>query len=962
MRPWLVLLVGVIFVNPLPAFGSEETNPTSVTIPVPQTPEAVDSNLLIQLDRPIHFLNPEGKDLVVEDGTYHITLESNGQLRLNSDGLFEPILIQGTVTRYEFEVPESQAVLVSAEENEDEWHLIFLSPDGRAIDASGSVSGTRSRGAISLFQSTARIQQAVSQSIASPPPAPPPTTPAPPPPTPSPKGFENPSHLYAVTSNGTLKWYRHNAAQTGGGLEAAGAWTGPTDVASGWQTFTHIIPGGGNVIYGITPDGTLKWHGHEDFQNGQPIWKGPNNVGTRWHQFKHVFAGSEGTLYAIAQDGTLQWYRHTGYQDGAPTWEGPKNVGTGWQNFKKVVGGGEGIIYAIGTDGTLIWYRHTGYQNGTTAWHGPKNVGTGWQQFKEVFSAGNGIIYAISNDGILRWYRHTGYREGTVSWASIKNVGSGWQSFTRVLSLLPSEETVSATVAGEPVGAVTWGYLRMNAPDTVVGLIQEVQAGRMNATVLQGLAGQDRLKTLLATTFDRTKIATEISRSKVMTRGFEPVVGNAARNRVMIQPSPQNKVLTPDVKSAAPVMGASPVSDVLSPPKLQRKGDWTEVIRQGDQGFLKTPKDLEPALTLKVTDFIPTQLSLGSLYDGQTRRATLRIASPREGSVTASIPPKTPFRIVEIAAASGILDHIRLTAMKSGVVQPLVVQPVTDRKVYRRTKPPFTVSALAGQDILVIVEFVPKFDLFSGTPVGNHRTTLDISGNKWFASVPVSGRFEGIRIGVLPYLENSEITIVNTEFAQARCGYAVPQVLTLSNAEQTAHQVTISPENFPDQFSFNPMTVPLAPGETKKIPLTIKLHCISDYILVRYFYLPFKISYTNQERRTGFTVNVIPSHYAWKKKGELGSCDYHIELYILPNGYRDLFAAAFNNNLVFPRNFELSVFLTGGKIGEANFGMSGNSGKDLRYGLVLQPLADQYPSLFGQVPQYKMTCAKRGPF
>jgi hypothetical protein len=325
--------------------------------------------------------------------------------------------------------------------------------------------------------------------------------------------------------------------------------------------------------------------------------------------------------------------------------------------------------------------------------------------------------------------------------------------------------------------------------------------------------------------------------------------------------------------------------------------------------------------------------------------------------VTASLPPNTPFRIAEVAAASGILDRIQLTATVKGVVQP-----VTERKVYRTTKPPFTVSARAGQDILITVEFVPKFNIFSGTPVGNHQTTLEISGNKWFASVPVLGRFEGIRIGVLPYLENSEVTIVNTEFADTRCGYAISQVLILSNAEQQAHQVTITPDNFPDQFSFNPLTVPLGPGETKKVPLAIKLHCISDYVLVRNFYLPFKISYAGQERQTGFTVSVIPSHYAWKKKGELGSCDYHIELYILPNGYRDLFVAAFNNNLVFPRNFELSVFLTGGKIGEANFGMSGNTGKDLRYGMVLQPLASQYPSLFGQVPQYKMRCAKRGPF
>lgn len=944
MLRWCVLLLGILLNVPLQAFGTEESTGSFAPTPLNQPTESFSSPPLIQLDQPLHFVNPEGKDLTVEAGIYHLTARPEGQLRLTSDGLFEPILIQGTETSYDFEIPESQAVLVPVEGNEEEWHLIMLFPEGKGIDATGSFSGTRSRGATSLLRS-ARIQQAVSQFT------------APPSPKPNQTGTENPAYLYAVTSNGILKWYRHNSAQTGGGLETAGAWTGSTDVGSGWQTFTRIIPGGGNVLYGITQDGTLKWFGHEDFQNGKPAWKGPKNIGTGWQQFTQVFSGSEGILYGIAQDGTLKWYRHTGYQDGAPTWEGPKNVGTGWQRFKQVFGGGEGIMYAIDTDGTLKWYRHAGFQDGTVNWKGPNNIGTGWQQFKQVFSAGNGIIYAVANDGKLKWYKHTGYREGSVSWAGIKNVGTGWQSFTRVISLLPSEETASATVAGEPVGPVTWGYLRMNAPDTVVGLIQEVQAGRMNAKILQGLAGQDRLKTLLVTTFDRTKIATEITRSKVISRGIDSVVGNAVKSQVMIQPSPQDKIFTPAMKPASPVTAPAPVSDIQGPLKLQKKGDWMEVIRQSDPVFRVNSKYLDAALLLQVTDFTPSKLSLGSLYDGQTRRATLRIASPREGTVTASLPPNKAFRIVEIAAASGILDLIRLTTTMTGVVQP-----VTERKVYRTTKPPFTVSARAGQDILITVEFVPKFNIFSGTPVGNHQTTLEISGKSWVASVPVSGRFEGIRIGVLPYLENSEVTIVNTEFADKRCGYAIPQVLILSNAEQIVHQVTITPDNFPDQFSFNPLTLTLAPGETKKVPLTIKLHCISDYVLVRNFYLPFKISYANQERQTGFTVNVIPSHYAWKKKGELGSCDYHIELYILPNGYRDLFAAAFNNNLVFPRNFELSVFFAGGKIGKANFGMSGNTGKDLRYGLVLRPLAEQYPSLFGQVPQFKMTCAKRGPF
>ncbi len=246
-----------------------------------------------------------------------------------------------------------------------------------------------------------------------------------------------PSVLYSIASTGTLRWYRHNGAQTGAGLNTPGAWTGPTEVGSGWQSFTQVVPGGGNVLYGITPDGTLKWYSHDDAKNGTSVWQGAKNIGTGWQSFKQVFSGSAGILYAITPDGTLKWYHHTGYRDGSATWKGPKTVGTGWQNFKEVFGMGNGIIYAIAGDGKLKWYKHTGFRDGTKAWEGPKDVGTGWQNFKQVFAAGNGVIYSIAGDGSLNWYKHIGYQDGTFRWEGPKNIGTGWQGFTTVLSLLP---------------------------------------------------------------------------------------------------------------------------------------------------------------------------------------------------------------------------------------------------------------------------------------------------------------------------------------------------------------------------------------------------------------------------------------------------------------------------------------------------------------------------------------------
>lgn len=493
------------------------------------------------------------------------------------------------------------------------------------------------------------------------------------------------------------------------------------------------------------------------------------------------------------------------------------------------------------------------------------------------------------------------------------------------------EDTGVIDMVADFVGPVSWGYLRMNAPEIVVGMIQEVQAGRMNANMLQGLASPDQLKALLTTKYDMQQIT---------TRSLVPNPQSFLQDSKVIGKAPEGSQGTFRKPSTAATAA-----------RMYRKVDWASVV-----GLTQPAPNLEAvARTVRVTDFAPQVLAMGSLYDGQTRRGTVRIAAPKEGTVTASLPPKTPFRIVKIGAATGVFQKVTAAVSISG-------QVVTPQVADLATSPPFTIPVRSGQDVLVTVEFVPHFDLFSGTFVGNHQTALDIIGPNWFASVPASGRFEGIRIGVVPALESSEIDIVNTEFADARCGYAIPQALTLSNAEQRPHQVSIVPDNFPDQFSFTPFTVSLGPGQTQKVALPIKLHCVSNEPYIKTFYLGLKVRYETVERKPGFTVRVIPPTYAWQKKGELGSCSYHMELYIMSNGYRDLFGAAFNNNLVFPRGYELAVYMVGGKIGEINLSLPANESRTNRYGMVLAPLAANYPTLFGQLPQLKMRCFKRGPF
>jgi len=94
-----------------------------------------------------------------------------------------------------------------------------------------------------------------------------------------------------------------------------------------------------------------------------------------WYMFTKVIDDGDGILYGILPNGLLRWYRHTDAADTAtpPKWAGPTVVGNGWQNFVHVFSGGEGVIYAVDPNGQLLWYRHKSYLTGEFQWEGAKD-------------------------------------------------------------------------------------------------------------------------------------------------------------------------------------------------------------------------------------------------------------------------------------------------------------------------------------------------------------------------------------------------------------------------------------------------------------------------------------------------------------------------------------------------------------------------------------------------------------
>ncbi len=115
----------------------------------------------ITLERPVHFLTPDGSDVVVGPGTYEVEATQEW-IRLIPDERRNAVLLEALPTTHE-EVISSPIVLsLPGEEGEqaDVHHLLVLLPDGSGLDAIGTYSGIRSKGLLSKV-TPPRVTQAV---------------------------------------------------------------------------------------------------------------------------------------------------------------------------------------------------------------------------------------------------------------------------------------------------------------------------------------------------------------------------------------------------------------------------------------------------------------------------------------------------------------------------------------------------------------------------------------------------------------------------------------------------------------------------------------------------------------------------------------------------------------------------------------------------------------------------------
>ena len=134
-----------------------------------ETGDLAEAAPTVTLKQAIHFVASDGSDVVAEAGTYQIDA-ADTNLSLTAEGR-APLLLEAKPTTHSENIDSPLTVMVPGDDP-DLLHIVLLQPNGQALDAPGSLSGTRSRGDFAMMLATSsQIQFAVMQAA---PPMPPP--------------------------------------------------------------------------------------------------------------------------------------------------------------------------------------------------------------------------------------------------------------------------------------------------------------------------------------------------------------------------------------------------------------------------------------------------------------------------------------------------------------------------------------------------------------------------------------------------------------------------------------------------------------------------------------------------------------------------------------------------------------------------------------------------------------------
>jgi len=107
----------------------------------------VDPLTTIELDTPVHFLAPDGSNLLVKSGTYSVE-PAEEWIRVMSGERRDAVLIEARKGTHELELEQAMAMSVpgETEDEKDNHYIMLLLPGGQSLEATGTYSGIRARG------------------------------------------------------------------------------------------------------------------------------------------------------------------------------------------------------------------------------------------------------------------------------------------------------------------------------------------------------------------------------------------------------------------------------------------------------------------------------------------------------------------------------------------------------------------------------------------------------------------------------------------------------------------------------------------------------------------------------------------------------------------------------------------------------------------------------------------------
>ena len=263
---------------------------------------------------------------------------------------------------------------------------------------------------------------------------------------------------------------------------------------------------------------------------------------------------------------------------------------------------------------------------------------------------------------------------------------------------------------------------------------------------------------------------------------------------------------------------------------------------------------------------VPASVPFGRLFSGDRRQVEVKVVAPREGNVVISLAPNSPFTLAEVKvfglpngpSARPVPNQAQRQTTGSQILAgpgsgaaPAMHANASKTLLATLTSAPFSVLAREGNELVVTLVFAPKLDLVNGPPVGDHQATLTLDGGLWKASVPVSGRFEGLKIGMIAVMANRDVVAYS-----GKLGALSGADLVLTNAEKQPVVAQITVKTLPVGFAMAQLNVQVPGGQTLTVPLPIKISPAMQEGIQQAAELT--VAYSGKTKAVPFTLSVYP--------------------------------------------------------------------------------------------------------